>query len=102
MLRRTECSIAGVGSGPELRDASALGVLAREEKCLDELAFPAQRHTRKPFVPPAFGHFRFGVEPFRQQFKLRGGNSTPLDAVEQMLEDGRWDVLAADLRHGPL
>lgn len=31
------------------------GVLAREEKCLDEFAFPAQRHTRKPFVPLAFG-----------------------------------------------
>ncbi len=77
----------------------AFGVLTGQKKGFDQLAFPADRHSRKPLEPLALGYVRFGIEPLCQELQLRCRNLPALDSIEQMLEEGRRDVLAADLRH---
>lgn len=74
--------------------------MASEKKGLDELAFTAHRHPRKPLVPLTFRHVRLGVEPLCQQLELSRRNLAALNAIEKVLEEGGRDVLPADLRHG--
>ena len=81
------------------RNALTFRVLARDEKRLHEIAFPANRHTRKPLVPLTLRDVWLGIEPRREAFELRRPNLPALKAIEQMLEEGRRDVLTADLRH---
>jgi len=64
------------------RNTLTLGMLAGQQKGLDQLPLPANCHPRKPFVPPAYGHLGLGVEPACQQLQLRGRNPSVLDAVE--------------------
>lgn len=82
------------------RNALTLRMLARDEKSLHKLAFATNRHARKPLVPLTLRNIRLSIEPFREQFQLSGRNLPAVDAIEQMLEESRRDVVAADLRHG--
>lgn len=74
-------------------------MLTREKKRLHQRSFAANGHAGKSFEPLALGDIGLGVEPLRQQLKLRRRNLAALDAIEQMLKKGRRDVLTADLRH---
>ena len=87
------------GQEARLRDFFTFRNLARRQKCFHEVAFATDSHTRKPPEPSTRGHFRVGIQPDGQQSKFVGGNVPLLDAVKQMLEQGRGKVLAADLRH---
>jgi hypothetical protein len=74
-------------------------MLTGEKKRLHELAFPANRHAREPLEPLPLGHLRFSIEPRREQRQLSSWNLSTLDAIEQMLKEGRREVLTADFRH---
>ena len=55
--------------------------------------------SRKPLVPLTLRDVWLDIEPRREAFELRRPNLPALKAIEQMLEEGRRDVLTADLRH---
>jgi hypothetical protein len=42
--------------------------LTGEQKRFDQLTLAANSHPGESFVPLAFGHLGFAVEPLRQQF----------------------------------
>jgi hypothetical protein len=44
--------------------------LTRKQECFDQLFFAADGETGKSFEPFSLGHFRFGIEPPRQQGEL--------------------------------
>lgn len=77
----------------------ALWMLTGEKKRFHELAFPAHRHAGEPLEPLTLGHFGLCIEPRRQQLQLSSRNLSALDAIEQMLKQGRREILATDLRH---
>ena len=91
-------TIAG-GQSPPLRNAFTFGVLAGEEEGFDEFALAADRHAGEAFVPLTFGDFGFSIEPTRKHDKLISTDLARLDAVEEMLEQCRRDILATDLGH---
>lgn len=66
---------------------------------MNELAFTAHRHAGQFFMPGTKRHLGLRVEPFRQKLQLWRGNLPTLDAIEEVLEQRRWDVMATDLRH---
>ena len=74
-------------------------MLTRKQERLDQLALSANYQARKPLVPLTVGDVWFGIQPLRQQLEVGCWNLPALDAIEQMLELRRRDVLAADLRH---
>ena len=69
------------------------------QKRFDQLTFAADRHAGKLLEPFALGHFRFGVEPIREQSELIGGNVSAADAVKQMVQEARWKTVTANPRH---
>ena len=45
-----------------LRNSLPFEVLAGKKECFDQSAVATNGHAGKPFVPFAFGNFRFGIE----------------------------------------
>lgn len=87
-------------SDVRLRNADALRGLASSKEGLDQLTLTTNRHSREPLVPLALWYVGLGVEPLREQLKLRRWNLAALDPIEEMLEESGRKILAANLRHG--
>ena len=85
--------------GLTLLDTPALRKLPWQKEGFDELTLATDNHPREPLVPVAFGNVGLGIEPAREEFKLRGGEFTALNAVEEVLEQGRRKTVPADLGH---
>ena len=73
--------------------------LSRLQKGFDEFAFAANGQTGKFLEPFAFRHFGVGAQPICDESKLGGGNVSVADAVKQMVEQARRQILSANPRH---
>ena len=83
-----------------LLDPVTFWALAGQEESFDQFAFTAHRHARRAFEPFALGDFRLGVEPAGEQFKLRSGDFALLNALKQVPEERRREMVTANARHG--
>jgi hypothetical protein len=75
------------------------GNLSRLQKRFDEFAFAANGQAGKLIEPFALRHFGVGAQPIRHESKLGGGNVSVADAVKQMVEEARRQILSANPRH---
>ena len=83
-----------------LVDFRSSWALSGKQKRLDQVAFSAHGHPRKPLVPRPARDLRLSVEPFGEPFELACVNASVLDAIQEMGEERRRYVLAAYLGHG--
>jgi len=83
-----------------LFDFRSFWALSGKQKRLDQVAFSAHGHPRKPLVPRPARDLRLSVEPFGEPFELACVNASVLDAIQEMGEERRRYVLAAYLGHG--
>jgi hypothetical protein len=91
-------TIPAVGS--ILDNTFAFGVLAWKKECFDQLAFTTDNHSWKSLVPFALGDLGLCIKPARQQFKLRGGDFTILNALKEVLEERGRKMVATNPGHG--
>lgn len=83
----------------QLSDGRSLRLLSRQQECLDQIALAAHGHPGEALEPGASRDFGFPVEPFSEQFELTRLDAPFLDSIEEMREECRRDVLAADPWH---
>ena len=75
-------------------------MLIRQKEGLNQFAFAACNHSRKPLEPLSIRNLWRAIKPRSEQHKLVRGDTAILYPVQQMLEQRRREACAPDLRHG--
>lgn len=73
--------------------------LSRLKESPDPFAFPTNGHTRESLEPFPSRHLGFSIKPVCQKPELIGGELLAGDAVQQIVEQLRRKIVAADTRH---
>ena len=74
--------------------------MSRLKKSFNQFTFATDRHAGEFLEPFSFRHFGLGKESVGQKSKLIGGIVATIDTINQVREQLRWKMVAADTRHG--